>query len=59
MIKTSNATDKELVSAWNVLMFITKTICDKSDLPAKIAEVSVELTRRGIPHVYGKRTISV
>lgn len=55
MIKTVNATDKELVSAWNVLMFSTRMISNKSDLPAKIAEVKSELDKREIPNVYGKR----
>lgn len=58
MIKTVDTTNKQLVAAWNVLMFATKTISYKSDLPAKIAEVGAELVKRGIPHVYGKKIIS-
>jgi hypothetical protein len=59
MIKTTDTTNKELVSAWNVLMFATKTLGNKDDLPAKIAEVAAELTKRGIPHEYGKRTVAI
>lgn len=59
MIKTVDATNKELVSAWNVLMFSLRMLGDKSDLPAKIAEVGAELVKRGIPHVYSKRIVSI
>jgi hypothetical protein len=59
MIKTTDTTNKQLVAAWNVLMFATKTISDKADLPAKIAEVGVELVKRSIPHVFGKKIVAV
>lgn len=59
MIATKDLSNSMLVSAWNVLMFSLRTISDKADLPAKIAEVKSELDARSIPNVYGKKIISI
>lgn len=47
--------DKELVAFWNVLQFNRRM---GNGEPDKAHAVSIELTRRKIPHEVGKRTVT-
>ena len=54
-IELKDATDAQIVGAWNVLQFSERMICDKFGIKEKLEEISVELSRRKIPHETNKR----